>query len=264
MDDIFDGSIVAGDAARFDDAPRRLGRPTLTNAQLLDKALEIFLEQGFDRTSVDAITAAAGMAKRTLYQRYGDKETLFKAALKRAIEEWIVPLETLRLAETDDLEETLLALGRLLVANLMSPAGIRLLRITNAESGRHPEIGAHTYRLGTEPTIIYLTDLLRRYLDPDDTGTQDWREAATGFLYLVVGGPPAMTAWGMTLDGETVERHTDYCVRLFLHGLLGASAAKRRSATAGSRVLDDENERLRSLLVDAMLENAKLREASAG
>ena len=60
---------------------RRPGRPTLSDAQLLDIALDLFLENGFERTSIDAITAAAGMAKRTVYARYGDKETLFKAAL---------------------------------------------------------------------------------------------------------------------------------------------------------------------------------------
>src|SRR5438067_6045932 len=80
------------------------GRPTLSNEELLDKALDIFLEKGFERTSIDAITAAAGMAKRTVYLRYGDKTALFKAALERAIDEWIVPIESLQAAESEDLE----------------------------------------------------------------------------------------------------------------------------------------------------------------
>src|ERR1043166_857335 len=107
--------------------PRRgPGRPTLSNEELLDKALDIFLEKGFERTSIDAITAAAGMAKRTVYLRYGDKTALFKAALQRAIEEWIVPVEQLRACESEDLEETLLRVGQTLVANLMRPEGLRL------------------------------------------------------------------------------------------------------------------------------------------
>ena len=67
------------------------GRPTLSNEELLDKAVDLFLEKGFERTTIDAITASAGMAKRTVYLRYGDKTALFKAALQRAIEDWIVP-----------------------------------------------------------------------------------------------------------------------------------------------------------------------------
>src|SRR3974377_667266 len=97
-------------ASEPDTAPgkRRPGRPTLSNEQLLDTALDLFLENGFERTSIEAITAAAGMAKRTAHERYGDKTTLFKAALTRAIEEWIVPVRDLQTAESDDLEDTLL------------------------------------------------------------------------------------------------------------------------------------------------------------
>src|SRR5580704_13171607 len=106
------------------------GRPTLSNEELLDKAVDLFLEKGFERTTIDAITASAGMAKRTVYLRYGDKTALFKAALQRAIEDWIVPVEQLRAAESDDVEDTLLRVGQILMENLMSPAGLRLLRIT--------------------------------------------------------------------------------------------------------------------------------------
>src|SRR4029453_705548 len=96
-------ATLSADADRQQER-RRPGRPTLSNEQLLDRALDLFLEQGFERTSIDAITAAAGMAKRTVYARYGDKLSLFRAALHRAIEEWIVPVERLRAAETEDLE----------------------------------------------------------------------------------------------------------------------------------------------------------------
>jgi AcrR family transcriptional regulator len=255
-------AALAADAAETPPAKaaRGPGRPTLSNEELLDRALDIFLEKGFERTSIDAITAAAGMAKRTVYLRYGDKTALFKAALERAIEEWIVPVETLRAAETEDLEESLLRIGQILVANIMSPGGIRLMRITNAESGRMPEIGAYTYQHGTEPTIAYLAGVLQRRLKLE---AQAAHEAAVAYLYLVVSGPPTITAWGMTLDQPTIEEHTRYGVELFLHGLLPRgpeAAAQPREA----EVLDEENRRLRKLLVEATLENAALKEGRSG
>ena len=130
---------------------RRPGRPTLSNEQLLDTALDLFLENGFERTSIEAITAAAGMAKRTVYARYGDKTTLFKAALTRAIEEWIVPVQRLQAAESEDIEDTLVTIGQILVANVLSPGGLRLLRLTNAVSGHMPEIGAFNVQKGPNP-----------------------------------------------------------------------------------------------------------------
>ncbi|MBW8783409.1 MAG: TetR/AcrR family transcriptional regulator [Novosphingobium sp.] len=213
--------------------PRRgPGRPTLSNEELLDKALDVFLEQGFDRTSIDAICAAAGVAKRTVYQRHGDKKSLFRAALERAIDEWIVPIAELRALESADLELCLLRIGRRLVANLMTPAGIRLLQITNAESHHQPEIGAYAYTEGTGRTIDYLTDLFERRVGPLARAETDWREAAFAFLTLVT-GPGTMAAWGVVLDPAAVDDHVSFTVRLFLHGLLDSDQAgslQRRAA----------------------------------
>jgi TetR/AcrR family transcriptional regulator, mexJK operon transcriptional repressor len=204
---------------------RSPGRPTRhqaeqRNRELLDKALDLFLENGFDRTTIEAITAAVGMAKRTVYARYGDKMTLFRAALERAIDDWIVPVDRLREAETADLEETLQEIGQILVANILTPEGLRLLRITNAESIRHPEIGQYTVRAGTEATIAFLTDLFRRRLTDPRPDAQEARDAADAFLNLVVGGPSSTMMWGVELDEPEIERMTRYAVHLFLHGLL--------------------------------------------
>ena len=196
------------------------GRPTLSNEELLDTALDLFLENGFERTSIEAICSAAGMAKRTVYARYGDKTSLFQAAINRAIDEWIVPVSQLRASETDNLEETLLRIGQILLANILSPAGIRLLRLTNAVSGTMPEIAANNTQMGTGPTLAYLADLFRRRLLPKTAPEADADEAALAFLHLVIGGPANTAAWGVVLDEEALARHARYCVHLFLHGLL--------------------------------------------
>ncbi len=229
---------------------RRPGRPSLSNEALLDVALDLFLAQGFEGTSIEAICARAGMAKRTVYARYGDKQALFRAALQRAIEEWIVPVERLRAAEAEDLEQSLLAIGEILLANIMSPAGLRLLRLTNAESVRAPDIGATNVQQGTEPTILFLADLFQRRLGqavaPDDA-----RDAAEGFLHLVT-GPAIDAAWGVARDEAALARHIRSSVRLFLHGLLGNGGGAPDSADVAA--LEAENRRLRDKL--ARIEDA--------
>lgn len=240
------------------DAPRRKpGRPTLSNEELLDKALDLFLEQGFERTSIDAITAAAGMAKRTVYARYGDKTTLFKAALKRAIDEWIVPVQRLREAETGGLEDSLLAIGHILIANIMSPAGLRLYRLTNSESGRMPEIGAYNLKLGTEPTLAYLADLFHRQLGRSIGGFPEAEEAAMAFLNLVIGGPANAAAWGVSLTPAEVEHQLRYSVKLFLHGIV---PQKRTVETSPAVTVVDEKQKVDALLVETMERLAEMRE----
>jgi AcrR family transcriptional regulator len=228
------------------EARRRPGRPSLSNEALLDKALDLFLDKGFDGTSIDAITAAAGMAKRTVYARYGDKTRLFKAALSRAIDDWIIPVEALRALEDPDFARTLVALGDALVANVLNPGGLRLMRLTNAESVRMPEISAENVRLGTEPTLVYLADLfVRRAALSQERAVQ----AAQAFLYLIVAGPANSAAWGIALDMDAVQRQTRFGVRLLMQGLdISHEPTDRRLQQlimeAGER-LDEARERLR-------------------
>lgn len=65
-------------------APR--GRPNAQRANkirqlIIDVAAEIMLEQGFDGASLDAIASAAGVTKRTIYDRFGSKEALLREVL---------------------------------------------------------------------------------------------------------------------------------------------------------------------------------------
>src|SRR4030088_208939 len=73
------------------------GRPTREeavrrDARLLDVATSLFMERGFDGTSIDAVAEAAGVSKPTVYARYRDKRDLFAAVLRGRIRDWLAPL----------------------------------------------------------------------------------------------------------------------------------------------------------------------------
>ena len=215
-----------GGSARLlrDGAARRRGRPRRGEAvqlddELLKHALGHFLERGFDGTTINAITASFGMSKQTVYARYGDKMTLFRASLERAIDEWLVPLDGLAGLESDDLEATLIDVARAIVSTLMSPAGLQLIRITNAESYRMPEIGAYTYRHGQERIALFLSDLFRRRIFANAVECPDLDDLATTFLNLM-SGPARRRAWGLAEDETDLERFACQQVRLFLYGAL--------------------------------------------
>jgi AcrR family transcriptional regulator len=198
------------------------GRPSRAqiearNEELLDRSLDLFLDHGFEATTIDAISSAIGMSRRTIYARYGDKTTLFKAVLQRAIDLWIVPVERLEALETDDLEETLLAIARLWVATLKGPSGMRLLRIANTEIFRSPEIAAYLWDRTTQPTIGYLSDLLRRRLRPGAAEVPDAADAAAAFMLIAVFGSVQSQAWERISD-EQFDRQVAYRVHLFLVG----------------------------------------------
>lgn len=201
---------------------RRPGRPTRAmieqrNEELLDRSLDLFLDNGFDATTIDTICADVGMSRRTIYTRYGDKETLFKAALQRAIDQWIIPAERLRELECEDLEATLVAIARLWVSNIKKKSGMRLVRIANTEVFRSPEVARYLWDRTAEPTIGYLTDLLKRRLRPGASSVPDARDAAASFLILVVEGSVQLALWN-PMSPDDQDRQILYRTRLFLKG----------------------------------------------
>ena len=200
------------------------GRPTREHAErrheeLLDRALELFLDKGYELATIEAIAAAVGMTKRTVYARYEDKSALFKAAVQRAVERWIVPVEVLRAAESDDLEASLIAIARIRLANAISPVGFRLQRIINAESYRFPEIALMAYEQGSRPTIEYLADLLRRHGELGEIGIEESLTLASTFLSMAVGGLSRGFFWGTATDETKLEARIPFSVRLFLNGV---------------------------------------------
>src|SRR3984957_1772108 len=59
-------------------APKRRGRPRAYQPEIaLGKALDLFRKDGFAATSLDDLSAAPGMNRRSLYGAYGDKRELY-------------------------------------------------------------------------------------------------------------------------------------------------------------------------------------------
>lgn len=65
-------------------------RDSLTPSALriLEVASELLYQNGIHATGVDAIAAASGVTKRTLYDRFGSKEQLVAAYLRSRHERW--------------------------------------------------------------------------------------------------------------------------------------------------------------------------------
>jgi AcrR family transcriptional regulator len=68
-------------------------RHRVTADAVLDAACAVFAAEGFANANMDIIAARAGMTKPTLYARFGPKERLFAAVVRREHEmlsDWVV------------------------------------------------------------------------------------------------------------------------------------------------------------------------------
>ena len=64
--------------------PRPRGRPRQFNPDdVLDRAVEVFWERGYAGASLDDLTAAMRLNRPSVYAAFGDKHSLFLAALDR-------------------------------------------------------------------------------------------------------------------------------------------------------------------------------------
>lgn len=201
----------------------RAGRPTREQAEarheeLLDRALDHFLDRGFEQATIEAIAADVNMTKRTVYARYADKASLFRAAVRRAIERYAIPDERIRATEVDDLGQTLTNLAMLRIDLVASPQGLKLQRIIQTESYRFPDIFTETYEIGALPTIKFLAKLLKRETAAGRLAVDDPFAAANAFMSMVVTGPVRYILAASPLPREELEKRVAFGVNLFLDG----------------------------------------------
>ncbi|MFF2846322.1 TetR/AcrR family transcriptional regulator [Streptomyces sp. NPDC058001] len=207
-----------------DPRPRRGGRPTLEQAARLDgdireAALRLFLEQGYESTSMDAIAVAAGTTKASLYARFRGKEAVFSSVLEWAVQrpDWPVPEPPA--PDLDDLEGALTAIATTAVRRALHPSMVQLGRIAIAHASRFPEIARGTYGAGFWPRRQLLVDLLNRHAATGAIVADDPEMLAEHFLGMVSGAPARLASYGIVRDAADQERHTRTAVRLFLRSL---------------------------------------------
>ena len=116
-------------------------------AQVLDGAQRVFMAEGYEGASVDAIAKAAGVSKATLYSYFPDKRTLFGAVAQAACQ-----AQTRRsMSFADDIgsfADRLYKGCRSFMEFLYSPFGLQMYRAVVSESERFPEFGRQFWATG--------------------------------------------------------------------------------------------------------------------
>jgi AcrR family transcriptional regulator len=107
-------------------------------------ALVLFARDGYERTSVDAIAAEAGVSKRTVYSHYGDKENLFLLVLSETYDtmrERVRDIVDRHLRDVEDVRPALTASVREIVRTITrSPERSTLARLLISEAPHFPAI----------------------------------------------------------------------------------------------------------------------------
>jgi AcrR family transcriptional regulator len=107
-------------------------------------ALVLFARDGYERTSVDAIAAEAGVSKRTVYSHYGDKENLFLLVLRETYDtmrERVRDIADRNLRDVEDVRPALTACIRETVRTITrSPERATLVGLIISEAPHFPAL----------------------------------------------------------------------------------------------------------------------------
>ncbi len=151
--------------------------------QVVGGAREVFLREGFEGASVDAIARTAGVSKATLYSYFPDKKLLF---LEVAKAECLRQSDTAMIAagEGADIEAALTGIARRMTAFFLSDFGQQVFRICVAEADRFPELGRTFYQSGPALARRRLTEFLEAGVARGDLAIEDCSLAADQFAEL--------------------------------------------------------------------------------
>jgi TetR/AcrR family transcriptional regulator of autoinduction and epiphytic fitness len=128
---------------------------------IVGAAQRLFLERGFGAVSMDDLAAAAGVARRTLYNQFASKEEIFREMLLRVsgqLEDAFPPgIET-----RGEVEDVLRLIARMILGLHQNPEYLGFLRMVVADSRQFPWIAeefAAVMEPQTERFVRYLAHL---------------------------------------------------------------------------------------------------------
>lgn len=160
--------------------------------EILEIALQVFIEMGFEAGSMSEVAARLGGSKTTLYGYFRSKEQLFLGVMLHVIHDRVAPvLEALSDRLQDDPREVLIDLGMRINEALTRPDTVALAKIAFSQLAT-PEFAQRYWEAGP----LKLFEALSGYLDAQNIAGKlkiDRTKVATEHLialYRAEFGPP--------------------------------------------------------------------------
>ncbi|GAA4902844.1 TetR family transcriptional regulator [Stackebrandtia albiflava] len=213
-------------AVRMSAAMRRKGqaahRGRLDKRQaILAAAFEVFARRGYAQAGVDEVAAEAGVAKATVYNHFGDKETLLREAIAASAEEAtaknLAAVE--RLVDTGgDPRELLEDVGFRLIQCYCDEQSWALRRLLYAELAHLPDLLEIVQVHASARVQQALADRLARLALAGRLRISDPDSAVEQLSALLTGPLEARAAWGTRrLSAAEMRQVATAAVGTFLH-----------------------------------------------
>ncbi|MCM8730084.1 TetR/AcrR family transcriptional regulator [Hephaestia sp. GCM10023244] len=171
---------------------------------ILDAAESLFLEQGFERVSVNAIVQRSGGSLATVYDLFGNKHGLLYAVVDRARNEGLKGVEDIYAAETRP-GAVLRELALRYYAFATTPRSLALMRLVIAQSLSDPEFGRRFNQDVHLRFVARLAEAFRRWTAAGKARIDRPQDAADLYFAIVLCDAPVRALLGIAPDDTNAD-----------------------------------------------------------
>jgi len=203
----------------------RRGRPTADQVAAIDRRIlavagAAFLEYGFAHSSMDAIAAAAGVSKGTLYARHTGKAELFRAVATERIAAWRRHAPPVQAGAGATESERLYRYGIAFLARMRMPEIAAFHHLIVAEAYRFPDLARQFHEEGYRHAIDLFADELKTAAADARWPIGDPGGVVRGFVAALLGWIGIETLAGPVTD-PACEAYVARLVAVFVGGRSG-------------------------------------------
>ena len=192
---------------------------------IIHAATALFLEKGFEKTTLSDIVEASGGSRATIYEQFGDKAGLFRTIMLQRCERLQRTLDGID-AEGRDVEAALTDFAESFVTVLLEKESLSIKRIIYGEGNRFPAITQAMMQAGPNVIDAKLAQYFRSQTAAGQLAIGNPEVAAEVFLGMINGRIVFEHIIGMDrgLTPAQLRELIVQSVRIFLYGAVGRSA----------------------------------------
>ncbi|WP_348635354.1 TetR/AcrR family transcriptional regulator [Herbaspirillum sp. LeCh32-8] len=198
----------------------RRGRPAnkALSQTIVDTASELFVELGFQATTLDKVAQRAKISKLSIYRHFANKEALFTAAMVAGCHQLFAPQALLKGVE-GSVEDQLMAVGSLLLRTLLRPHVRNVEAMVMADKTNQKSLSKLHYEAGPAHVIEQIEAILRQLHVQALLNVPDPLRSARLFAALFKGSDLVMIARfdeARAEDDNEVETYCRAAVAMFM------------------------------------------------
>ncbi|MVT55228.1 TetR family transcriptional regulator [Bradyrhizobium yuanmingense] len=207
----------------------RRGRPAneALGQTIVDAASELFVELGFQATTLDKVAQRARISKLSIYRHFENKEALFSAAIAAGCHQSFAPQALLEGVD-GSVEDQLMAVGSSLLRTLLRPDVRNVEAMVMADKTNQTSLSKLHFEVGPAHVIGQIEALLRQLHAKALLNVPDPLRSARLFAALFKGSDLVMIArfdQAKAEDDKEIESYCRSAVAMFIAGHGGNGGA---------------------------------------